>query len=58
MILKRRFGNVIRGCSGNLWGEHIAETGVPIVQPPGGHAIYIDAQAMLRHFMASFEMLL
>lgn len=30
-------------------GEHIAHEGVPIVQPPGGHAIYIDAQAMLPH---------
>ena len=28
-------------------GEHIAREGVPIVQPPGGHAIYIDAHAML-----------
>ena len=24
-------------------GQHIAAAGVPIVQPPGGHAIYIDA---------------
>ncbi len=30
-------------------GEHIARAGVPIVQPPGGHAIYIDAHAMLPH---------
>ncbi|MFL5512930.1 MAG: tryptophanase [Gemmatimonadales bacterium] len=26
-------------------GEHIAQAGVPIVQPPGGHAIYLDAAA-------------
>jgi tryptophanase len=30
-------------------GDHIADQGVPIVQPPGGHAIYIDARAMLPH---------
>jgi tryptophanase len=30
-------------------GQHIADAGIPIVQPPGGHAIYIDAKAMLPH---------
>ena len=30
-------------------GNHIASHGVPIVQPPGGHAIYIDARAFLPH---------
>lgn len=30
-------------------GNHIAEQGVPIVQPPGGHAIYLDAHAFLPH---------
>jgi tryptophanase len=30
-------------------GNHIAEQGVPIVQPPGGHAIYLDARTFLPH---------
>jgi tyrosine phenol-lyase len=28
-------------------GNHISAQGVPIVQPPGGHAIYLDARAFL-----------
>ena len=30
-------------------GNHIANEGVPIVQPPGGHAIYLDARSFLPH---------
>src|ERR1700758_1287423 len=30
-------------------GNHIASQGVPIVQPPGGHAIYLNARAFLPH---------
>lgn len=30
-------------------GDHLTAAGIPIVSPPGGHAIYIDARAMLPH---------
>ncbi|MBI1349896.1 MAG: tryptophanase [Actinomycetales bacterium] len=29
--------------------ESLADSGIPVVQPPGGHAVYIDAKAMLPH---------
>jgi tryptophanase len=38
-----------RAVSTEYLGRRIAGQGVPIVQPPGGHAIYIDAARMLPH---------
>ena len=38
-----------RFASTRYLGDHVAQAGVPIMQPPGGHAIYIDAKAMLPH---------
>jgi tryptophanase len=34
-------------------GEILTREGIPIVQPPGGHAIYLDALSMLPHIPQS-----
>ena len=41
-----------RFASMRYFGSALTAAGVPIVQPPGGHAIYIDAGAMLPHIPA------
>jgi tryptophanase len=34
-------------------GEHLLKVGIQIVEPPGGHAIYIDARAFCPHIPAN-----
>lgn len=38
-----------RHASTRYLGDKLAAGGIPILQPPGGHAIYVDAAAMLAH---------
>lgn len=42
-----------RVASTQYLGDHVAKEGVPIVEPPGGHAIYLDAKDFLPHIPPS-----
>jgi tryptophanase len=33
-------------------GDALDQAGIPVVQPPGGHAIYVDARSFLSHIPA------
>ncbi len=35
-----------------LFGRNLAAVGLPIIEPPGGHAIYVDAGSLLPHIPA------
>lgn len=38
-----------RIASTSYLGKHLEKLGIPIVTPPGGHAIFVDARAFLSH---------
>lgn len=41
--LSQRIGQV------QYFGQQLIEAGIPLIQPVGGHAVYIDAKQMLPH---------
>ncbi|HZS52553.1 MAG TPA: tryptophanase [Bryobacterales bacterium] len=51
-VLEEDYLNYRIASTGYL-GRHIADHGVPIVEPPGAHAVYIDAGRMLPHIPRS-----
>lgn len=50
-ILQEDYMNY-RVASTQYLGQHLEEVGVPIFNPPGGHAIYVDARRFLPHIPA------
>ncbi len=47
-VLDERYLAYRVGSTAYVW-QHLADAGVPVLAPPGGHAVYLDARRFLPH---------